>query len=58
MVGLFALQWLMGMLVYLNPCCPPRIRSALMVPHIACGVASTAFTLLAVLTGPMALVGR
>ena len=52
------LQWLMGMLVYLNPCCPPRIRSALMVPHIACGVASTAFTLLAVLTGPMALVGR
>jgi cytochrome b-561 len=36
--GLFVLQWLMGMLVYLNPFCPGRIRAALMVPHIACGV--------------------
>lgn len=40
----FVLNWLLGMAVFLNPCCPGRIRGALLQPHIVLGTAATVGT--------------
>ena len=54
----FSLNWVLGMAVFLNPCCPGRIRGALLQPHIVLGTVATVLTLLALASGPLALVQK
>jgi len=55
---LFAVQWLFGTLVYLNPWSPGWLRAKLMSTHVAVGTISIFLTLMAVFSGPIALVWR
>ena len=57
-MALFAVQWLFGTLVYLNPWSPGWLRAKLMSTHVAVGTVSMFLTLMAVFSGPIALVWR
>lgn len=57
-MALFAVQWVFGTLVYLNPWSPGWLRAKLMSTHVAVGTISIFLTLMAVFSGPIALVWR
>ena len=57
-MALYAVQWVFGTLVYLNPWAPGWLRAKLMNTHIAVGTISIFLTLMSVFSGPIALVWR
>lgn len=57
-MALFIVQWLFGTLVYLNPWSPNWLRAKLISAHVAIGTISIFLTLMAVFSGPIALVWR
>jgi hypothetical protein len=57
-MALYAVQWVFGTLVYLNPWSPGWLRAKLMSTHIAIGTISIFLTLMSVFSGPIALVWK
>ena len=56
--AIFAIQWFVGMVCFMAPCTPAKIRACLLVPHVMAGIAASLLTILAVASGPLALVWK